>query len=140
MDEAWIGGGYQVILEEGTSLIAAGLRNNPLKGTKRGRARRIEAAKMHANIAFTFDKDEYSIPNVMAALSWAGVNTPVGGATPGGGVLLVPPGTNIRQFTDPSHMYFHLSGVAQGKETIPFPLDNVRQDTMYGIKVPLPTG
>lgn len=95
---------YQTILEEGTSLVAAALRHNPVKGTKQGKARRIEASRMHANLFATFDKDDYAIPNIFAALSWAGVYTPVGGASPNGGVLLVPAGTNVMKFTDPSHM------------------------------------
>lgn len=134
MDEAWIGLTYQTVLDEGVSLVAAALRANPVKGVKQGRARRIEASNMHANLFATFDKDDYAIPNIFAALSWAGVYTPVGGA-PSGGVLLVPPGTNLIQYTDPSHMNFFMSGIAQGNESIPFPLDNVRTDSMYGVKI-----
>ena len=81
------------MMEEGTSIVAAMLRANPVSGTKAGRARRIAADRLYANLFATFDKDDYPIPNLIAALSFGSVYTPVGGASAGGGVLLVPPGT-----------------------------------------------
>lgn len=58
MDEAWIGLTYQTIMEEGTSIIQAMLRSNPVAGVKTGRARRIAADRMYANMFACIDKDE----------------------------------------------------------------------------------
>jgi hypothetical protein len=58
MDEAWIGVTYQTIMEEGTSIIQAMLRSNPVAGVKSGRHRRIAADRMYANMFACIDKDE----------------------------------------------------------------------------------
>lgn len=58
MDEAWMGIAYQTLMEEGVSIIQAMLRSNPVAGTKSGRARRIAADRMYANMFACMDKDE----------------------------------------------------------------------------------
>lgn len=55
----------------------------------------------------------YPIPNMISALSFAAVNTPVDGAPDSGAVLLVPPGTlTTSKYTRPSEMNFFLSGIS----------------------------
>ena len=136
MHESWIGTCYQEVLNSAPTLIDAALRAHPTKGAKRGLARRIEAAKMHANMFAANEKDDNPVPILIAALAWGGMYMPVGGAPTSGGVLLVPPGFSISRFTRPTEMQFWLSGLsAKEHGVIPFPLDNVRRDTQYGVNI-----
>lgn len=136
MHESWIGTCYQEVLNNSPTIIDAALRAHPTKGVKKGLARRIEAAKMHANLFAANEKDENPVPILISALAWGGVYMPVGGAPSSGGVLLTPPGFSISRFTRPTEMQFWLSGLTKKEHgPIPYPLDNVRRDTEYGVNI-----
>ena len=138
MDEAWIGLTYEAIMNEGVSIVQAMLRSNPVHGVKSNKARQIAADRIYANLFACMDKDDYPIPNMISALSYAAVNTPVDGAPDAGAVLLVPPGTfTTSKYTRPAEMNFNLSGIPLGdnESSLAVPLTNVRSDTEYNLRI-----
>ena len=138
MDEAWIGLTYEAIMNEGVSIVQAMLRSNPVHGVKSSKARRLAADRIYANLFACMDKDDYPIPNMISALSYAAVNTPVDGAPDAGAVLLVPPGTfTTSKYTRPAEMNFNLSGIPlkDNESSLAVPLTNVRSDNEYNLRI-----
>jgi hypothetical protein len=134
MHESWLSVTYQETLSNAPTVIDQGLRNNPTKGQKRGIARRIEAAKMHANLFAINEKDIRPDVIIMTTLAWGAMNMPIGGAPSKGGILLVPSGFALSAWTNASKHEFWLVGEGT-KKAVPFPFDSMRKSTEYGINV-----
>ena len=138
LQQALVGLGYERLMEEGTSLVAALQRSSAVSGSKGPRERVLEADRIYSGAIFgCLSKHDFGLPNLMAVLAKAQIYTPNSRNRSAPGLLMVPPGClDLTKLTQASHMNYSISGL-RATETgkVELPLSNVYTEPSTGIRV-----
>lgn len=138
LQQALVGLGYERLMEEGTSLVAALQRSSAVSGSKGPRERVLEADRIYSGAIFgCLSKHDFGLPNLMAVLAKAQIYTPNSRNRSAPGLLMVPPGClDLTKLTQASHMNYSISGL-RATETgkVELPLSNVYTEQSTGIRV-----